>query len=190
MNILNPEFDKVQSTYRASTEDVLYQLQEIKKKTEENNINQSMVFLQLVNTITTIKNATTNYNGYQPYNIIEDFGAILGRTNFMYEILPGQEVDIPVFNGQRCFNYLLVIIPQLIGETGTLNIEVSNDLFSSTFVKCKLEDLQEITAHPYKLPPFSLATEQIYRLDLKGITKVKLNSQNCISAVAKLNFVV
>jgi hypothetical protein len=29
-NILNPEFDKVQSTYRASTEDVLYQLQEIK----------------------------------------------------------------------------------------------------------------------------------------------------------------
>lgn len=30
MNILNPEFDKVQSTYRASTEDVLYQLQEIK----------------------------------------------------------------------------------------------------------------------------------------------------------------
>jgi hypothetical protein len=29
-NILNPEFDKVQSTYRASTEDVLFQLQEIK----------------------------------------------------------------------------------------------------------------------------------------------------------------
>lgn len=28
--ILNPEFDKVQSTYRASTEDVLFQLQEIK----------------------------------------------------------------------------------------------------------------------------------------------------------------
>jgi len=182
--IINPEFEKTQTTYRASTEDVLFQLQEIKKKIEENDNTQ------LLNITTQIKEATTQSNGYQQYALVQDLGVLLGRTNFMYQLYPGASVDINVFNGQRCFNYLLVIISENVGEIGSLEIFVSNDMFGSNPVKCKLEDLQEITAHPNRLPPFNLHTQQIYRMDLKGITKVKLNSFNTVSAVVNLNFVV
>lgn len=184
MNILNPEFDKVQSTYRASTEDVLYQLQEIKNAvsgggggggaTEENqttqinndasyfntNLGVLMGILSQSYSLPTIDNRTQQIAS-----------CVLGWVNQNLSLSEETIIDCKVYGIK--LNYMTLQItenPLFVGDLDVLATCSDQELH---FTRVKIEDLKEITAHPYKLPPFNMQSSQVYRMDLKGINKIK-----------------
>lgn len=197
-NILNPEFDKVQSTYRASTEDVLYQLQEIKTAlsggggggdpaTATKQQEQIILATALNSEIANATNQQTEINMLQGIlnqcyslptidtRVQQMASCIMGWVNQNNAYSEAITVDCKIYGIK--LNFMTLQILNNPGFVGNLNVEVTCSDQDLHYTRVKMEDLKEITVHPYKYPPFNMDTAQVYRMDLKGINKIRFTPQ-------------